>query len=181
MPIFFNEASLQGQFRDEEEFRVILDELLSARLRTPYFKEMRIAYELRDRKVLYSQSFREVVQNWRKKDKRALTMMWLDKGPFIVDDRTPEDDDLFYCLGVEVTDGGLGESARRAKANEDVASVSFPGGKTNFAISPLPVVHGLEEQPMAEYPIKNYWDVKAAVETLRDCGELVRPEQRLGI
>ena len=124
--LFFYEASLQGQFRDEEEFRVVLEKFFSARRRSPCFENMRTTHALADRKVLHSRSFRQVVQSWRGMTITRLVMAWVAKnGPFIENDRTPEEEDLFYCLGVEVTDGGLGEAARRTKASEDVASVSL--------------------------------------------------------
>ena len=172
MLIFFNEASLQGQFRDEEEFRVLLEKLLSARRRSPCFANMRTTHALADRKVLHSRSFRQVVQSWRGMKITRLVMAWVAKnGPFIENDRTPEEEDLFSCLGVEVTDGGLGEAARRTKASEDVASVSLQGGATDFAITPLPVVHGFEDEPIAKYPIENYWDIDVAVKSMLGRGD----------
>jgi hypothetical protein len=84
-------------------------------------------------------------------------------GPFIDEDRLPENEDLFHCFGLEVTDGGLGEAGRRAKAGDAVAAMSFPGGTPDFAQSPLPVVHGFEEEPIATYPVENYWYAEAAV------------------
>lgn len=83
---------------------------------------------------------------------------WFDKhGPFVDDDRLPEPDDYFECMTKDVTDTGLGESARRVKAIEKATSFSFSGGEVNFGRTPLKVIHGLAEAPLGQYDVDNIW------------------------
>lgn len=169
MLFFLNEASLQGQFQDETEFRSFLEALLSARARSPWLAAMRTTPNLADREVFHGRTMRQVVHSWRGQPLARAIFAWVGQnGPFIDEDRMPEDEDLFFCLEVEVTDGGLGEAARRIKALQEVASLSFPGGVPDFSLTPLTVVHGFEDEPIAEYPVENFWNVEDAIETLLD-------------
>lgn len=159
MRYYLNEASLQGQFEDDTAFRNLLDALLSARTRSPLLSAMRTTGALADRPVSGTRNVREVVQSWRGSSTSKAFLAWVGRnGPFIEEDRLPEADDFFHCFGIDVTDGGLGEAARRVKAGEVVASVSFPGGINDFAKSLLEVVQGLEEDPIASYKVDNFWD-----------------------
>lgn len=164
MRFYLNEASVQGQFEDEAEFRKLLEKLLAARARSPVLAGMRTTPALADRPVSHERSVRQVTQGWRGSPTAGALLAWVGRnGPFIHEDRLDEAEDLFHCLGVEVTDGGLGEAARRIKAGELAATVSFPGGEPDFAQSPLPVVHGFEEEPIGDYPVENFWDMDVAV------------------
>ena len=103
-------------------------------------------------------TLRQVVMGWRGSPAAGGPLAWVGKsGPFIEEDRLAEAEDLFMCFGIEVTDGGLGEAARRCKALENVATMSFAGGAPDFACRPLPVVHGFEDDPIASYDVDNYW------------------------
>jgi len=91
---------------------------------------------------------------------RPLVLGWIDRaGPFVDDDRLVEPDDYFECMGCDITDGGLGEAARRLKAVQGAGSFSFEGGAIDFAIAPLLVTHGLVEDPIASYSVENIWEV----------------------
>lgn len=164
MRYYLNEASVQGQFETEAAFRMLIEQLMAARARSPLLAGMRTTPALADRPVLHGRSVRQVVQGWRGSPTAGAILAWVGRnGPFIDDDRLAEEQDLFHCLGIEVTEGGLGEAARRIKAGESAATVSFPGGTPDFARSPLPVVHGFEDEPLAVYPVENYWEIDAAV------------------
>lgn len=164
MRFYLNEASIQGQFEDESDFRPLLEQLLAARARSPVLAGMRTTPALADRPVSHARNVRQVVQGWRGSPTVGALLAWVGRnGPFIEEDRLDEAEDLFHCLGVEVTDGGLGEAGRRVKAGEIAATVSFPGGAPDFAQSPLFVVHGFEDEPIGEYPVENFWDMDAAV------------------
>lgn len=164
MRFYLNEISLQGQFDDETAFRELLEALLAARGRSPLLAAMGTTPTLADRPVSHARTLRQVVQGWRGSPLAGILLAWVGRnGPFIEEDRLPEEQDLFHCFGIEVTDGGLGEAGRRAKAGEAVASMSFPGGLPDFAQSPLPVVHGFEDEPIAIHQVENYWNADAAV------------------
>jgi len=161
---YLNEASLQGQFEDEAAFRPLLEKLLAARARSPVLAGMRTTPGLADRPVSHERSVRQVVQGWRGSPTAGAVLAWVGRnGPFIEDDRLEEAEALFHCRGVEVTDGGLGEAARRTKAGEVAAAMSFPGGDPDFARSPLPIVHGFVDEPIARYLVENFWDADEAV------------------
>lgn len=164
MRFYLNEASMQGQFEDESDFRPLLEQLMAARARSPVLAGIRTTPALADRPVTHDRNLRQVVQGWRGSPTAGALLAWVGRnGPFIDEDRLSEADDLFYCLSVEVTNGGLGEAARRDKAGEAAATVSFPGGASNFAQSPLSVVHGFEEEPLGHYSVENFWDMDAAI------------------
>lgn len=162
---YLNEASLQGQFPDETEFLALLEAILAARSKSPIFRKMGITPCIRERSVSYGRNFREVVQGRGAPHLKKAVLAWVTRdGPFVHDDRLCEDDDLFHCLGLDVTDGGLGEAGRRVKSGEPAAAMSFPGGPKDFAFSPLWVVHGLEEEPIATYEVRNFWEVEKALD-----------------
>lgn len=81
------------------------------------------------------------------------------QGPFTEDDRLAEVDDYYEYRGVDVTDSGLGEAARRTRTNEHVATFSFIGGILPFQLTPLPVDHGLAEERLGRYEVENFWTV----------------------
>lgn len=100
------------------------------------------------------------------RDARVRILQWLSqKGPFIEDDRESELDDLFWYKLFDVTDQGLGESARRIAHGRAARSHSVQGGsQEDFCTKSLRVVHGLLEQPLGEYEVPNTWDTETLVE-----------------
>lgn len=164
MQFYFNEASLQGQFENSNDFLNLMAELFAARARSDYLKGMRTTTQLPERMVSDGRNFRQVVQSWRGTPLASAILAWVGKyGPFIEEDRLPEENDLFQCLGVDVSDGGLGEAGRRAKSLQEIGSYSLPGGERDFATNPLPVIHGFEDEPFAIYPIENFWNADEAL------------------
>lgn len=162
MRFYLNEASIQGQFEDTDHFRTKIEELLAARRRSPLLAAMQTTPSLADRYVSPDRTLRQVVMGWRGSPTASVLLAWVGKtGPFIDEDRLAEPEDLFMCLGIEVTDGGLGEAARRCKALEKAATMSFSGGEPDFACRPLPVVHGFEEEPIASYDVENHWTAES--------------------
>lgn len=165
MRLFLNDASVQGQFEHVDGFRSWIEELMRARARSPIIAQMRTTQGLPERHVSNAITFRNAVLAWGRHPLRTAVMSWVaNQGPFIESDRQAEIDDLFYCREIDVTDGGLGEAARRSKAGEDVASLSIPGGMTDFSGSPLAVLHGFADAPFAEYHIDNYVGVSDLVD-----------------
>lgn len=165
MQLFLNECSIQGQFSNDDEFREAIANLLLARTSSPVFSKMRTSSSLAGRRVSHGRTVRETVSAWKGSPQAQLFLAWVSKyGPFIEEDRTAEEQDLFLCMGVEVTDGGIGEAARRIKALQKAATFSFEGGVPDFAHTPLVVTHGFEDDPVATYEVPNYWQIGTVVE-----------------
>ncbi len=162
MRVLLNDHSLQGQFDDHAQFRETMELLLRARQRSEYLRQMRTTVSFSTRSVSHGYDFRTVASTWRGTPLLTAVLSWVGKhGPFIEDDRQFEEDDLFHYKHVDVTDGGLGEAARREKNQQAAVTFSFQGGEIDFASDPLDVVHGFAEDPFDIYPIKNYWEIRA--------------------
>ena len=103
------------------------------------------------------------------RDTRLQLFEWIGKrGPFIEDDRQIIDEDLFFFDEDEVTDLGLGEAARRIRAELHAATLSPVGNDhPRFAASLLGVVHGFPDDPIAQVSVPNYTEPEPLVEVLR--------------
>lgn len=167
---FVNDSSLQGQFADRSAFRDRLRALITLRTRHPQLKEnLRVSGMLPRSRVDGSATLSEVVFEGHDRDLTRAVMSWFDKaGPFIEDDRAPEEDDYFEYEGLEVTASGLGEAARRTKAGENCATFSFEGGAIDFAVDPLVTDHGLVEDRLGTYAVGNRWDAASLEDDIGD-------------
>ena len=103
------------------------------------------------------------------RDARVQLFAWIANfGPFIEDNRQVIDQDMFFFGKAEVTELGLGEAARRIRANHNAATLSPVGDeRSHFASSPLRVVHGLPDEPIAEVNVPNYTKSEPLAEALR--------------
>src|ERR1051325_9790215 len=103
---YVNDASLQGQFQETTSFEDLLRNLTSARARIDALR--RGLYTTRtfsERHVKPGLTLRETIRGCRERDLRAAVMVWLDRtGPYVDDDRIPEDDDYFECFDRDITD-----------------------------------------------------------------------------
>lgn len=173
---YLNDASLQGQFVDLEQFESGLRDLLGARARVPAIKQnLRSTRSLQEALAGPGVSVRQFLQRCRDRDLRTATFNWLDRtGPFVDDDRLEEQDDYFEYMGLEVTATGLGEATRRTKAGEDCASYSFEGGPIDFAVDPLEVEHGLVEERYGRYSVRNHWRPDVLVEHALGSGPQIK-------
>jgi len=164
---YFNDVSLQGQFPAfaggthnpdaDTPFEGLLRELLGVR---PHIHPLHVTRTLSTRLVSYGVTLRAALQRSRKTDLRRAVLIWLDRtGPFMDDDRREEVDDLFEYCELDVTNSGLGEAARRVKVGESAHTFSVPGGQVSFALSPLPIDHGLREDRLGVVPVSNVWTV----------------------
>lgn len=162
---YVNDRSLQGQFPDPGAFETLLHTLLSALTRNRNLRaDLRITYGLPARLVSFGTTLRAAVQNSRDRDLRAAILSWLDRaGPFMEDDRLFESEDYFEYAGIDITDTGLGEAARRSKARDRVATFSFPGGAVEFGSSPLVVDHGLEGDRLGAMEVENLWTIESLI------------------
>jgi hypothetical protein len=167
MVFYINDASLQGQFATPEVFEDVLRDLINLRKRNQSLAaSLRTTRSLSYARATFGATLRNVVQASRDRTLRIEVLTWLDRtGPFIDDDRLSEADDYFECLGVDVTDGGLGEAARRIKAGENASTFSFEGGALDFADSPLVVEHGLPEERLGSFCVSNIWRIDDLLRT----------------
>lgn len=178
---YINDTSLQDQYPIETEFLQALRLLIEARARFSRVREALYATRtLGLAKVTNGRSVSEVVMRSAGRDLRRQILTWVTaRGPFVEDDRLAESDDYFECLGVDVTDGGAGEAARRFKAGLSVGLYSFMGGPLNFCINPLPVDHGLDGDRLGRYEIGNWWTVQGLAESVRNSEPTVDSWRRL--
>lgn len=157
---YLNEQSLQGQFQSIEDFEALIGQLMEARARNAGLMDsLRIGRLLGERPAVRELAFRQSAVSVGRR-LRPLLLNWIDRaGPFVDDDRLFEAEDYFECMGFDVTNGGLGEAARRLKFAESAGAFSFEGGAIDFAVNPLIVVHGLDEDPIASYSVVNIWRI----------------------
>jgi hypothetical protein len=153
---YVNDASLQGQFSSILHFEPALRELMEVRRTEPAYSSLFVARTLGFQRVVADQTLAHAVQTIGDRDLRLRVLQWVNRrGPFLDDDRLAEQDDLFECLGVDVTNQGLGEAARRIVNGFSAGSWSFVGGPVDFSRNPLEVSHGLTEAPIGIYNVPN--------------------------
>lgn len=159
---YVNEASIQGQFATIEVLTKALSGLLSARAKVPALREgLRVSRRIGECPTVRGATFRECAVRLSDREIKGALLTWIDRsGPFTDDERLAEVDDYFECCGVDVTEQGLGEAARRLKSCGEACSFSFEGGDLNFAISPLEVVHGLPEDVLGVFSVQNFWKIE---------------------
>jgi len=167
---YINDTSLQGQFPNSSDFLQLLEQLLSCRSRLPNLQSaLYITRTITQAQITPNETFRQTISTSNNPELRRLVLQWLDRrGPFIEDDRHIEDDDYFECHGHDVTDNGLGEATRRTKAGMPAVSFSFQSGATDFATDSLPVYHGIPEERIASYDIKNIFEISALETSARN-------------
>lgn len=156
MAWYINDLSLTGQYQDASAFLVNLKRLMRQRQQIPILmRELLCSKSLHTRPVTPTHNFREAVST----DKAFVqpVLAWLTKnGPFWDDIRQSNSEDYFEYAGQDVTDQGLGESARCQLAGKVSCSVSFSDGGFNF--TPVVIVQGLPEEPISVITIENIWD-----------------------
>lgn len=111
------------------------------------------------------------------RDDRNRLFGWTDKqGPFIDDDRQAVEPDAFWFGDDEVTEGGLGEAARRCLSSQPAAAFSPIHQTTSrFAENPLAVIHGLiPDEVIARVQVPNYVDAA----TLAEATQAAEPEPK---
>jgi len=166
MQWYVNDASLQAQFDDSSCFLEVIRTLLRARARVPQLRAALFTTRtLSEMPVRRDLSFRNAILQVNDRDFLRQVLQWVDRsGPFVDDDRHPEQDDYFECLSVDVTNQGLGEAARRTKGGVQAGTFSFPGGSIDFSASPLCVEHGLPENRLGQYLVPNTTTVEELID-----------------
>ena len=159
---YVNDISLQGQFRDINHFIEFMDCLMEYRNRHTALKSaMFLTRSIADQPVTAGLTMRQALQTSKNADIRRAVLFWLDrKGPFVEDDRLDDPEDYFEYGGIDVTNKGLGEATRRAKAKFSSLTFSIPGGNSDFAIPELTVDHGILEDRLGQYRIQNIWKLE---------------------
>jgi len=104
------------------------------------------------------------------RDARNQLFAWIGKmGPFLEDDRQSVENDLFFFGDCDVTDGSLGEAARRIVAVLRAAVFSVVHDRTSrFVADPLRVTHGFHDEPIADVDVPNYCDEQELAGALAD-------------
>lgn len=168
---YVNDVSLQGQFPTDVHFLEEFRGLLRLRARTEILRTgLFSSRNFREKLACPNVRVREVVQRSNDADFRRSVLSWLDRyGPFTEDERLAESEDYFEFGGIDVTDTGLGEAARRTKARQDVETFSFAGGHVAFDLTPLAVDHGVDGDRLGQYQIKNLWTLDQLANSAIDC------------
>lgn len=157
---YVNDASLQGQFPSISSFEPALRELMELRRNEPAYLFVTRTFGFQ--RVVADQTLAHVVQTIADRDLRVRVLQWVNqRGPFLDGDRLAEEDDLFECLGIDVTNQGLGEATRRIVHGFVASAWSFVGGVVDFRHNPLDVSHGLTEAPIRVYNVPNVWTADA--------------------
>lgn len=155
---YVNDASLQGQFPSISHFEPALRELIALRRSEPAYSSLFVSRTFSFQRVIADQTLAHAVQKIADRDLRLRILQWVNqRGPFLDDDRLSEEDDLFECLGIDVTNQGLGEAARRILHGFIAGTWSFAGGAVDFCRNPLEVSHGLTAAPIGVYDVPNVW------------------------
>lgn len=162
MQWYFNDLSLDGQFADPHAFRRAFEPLLDLRLINRKFQKALYcskALSLRPT-VTGGKDLRAAVYAIGDHDFTQKVLFWLTKmGPFWESERQPNDDDYFEYEGMDVTEQGLGEAARRVLVGMPAGVFSLAGSGISFDHSPLRVQQGLSEEPLAPVEVQNQWTV----------------------
>lgn len=187
---FVNEIAFRGRFATSAAFVTAFAELAKKRANSALVRERLIcSRDMITCRVTDEHTVGDAIRGLGRPTQSVL-LSWLAKqGPFLEDDRLAETDDYFEFAGHDVTDLGLGESARRIKASELSGVFSLAGdGEPNCAEDPLAVQHGLSEEVLGNYQVPNIWDldqlehrISAGLETPRSWEDLSnRSQQQFG-
>lgn len=157
MTFLFNDLSLGGQYAQAEDFHRELDELLAVLARVPGLRgRLFSSRSLGNRPVTATQNFQQAVRASNDRDFVRRVLGWIaSAGPFWEDERTDNADDCFYFDGSDVTDQGLGETARRHLAGVRVASFGMLASPHRCDAAALDVLHGLLEAPIGTVNVPN--------------------------
>jgi hypothetical protein len=158
---YINDLSVQGQFAQPANFITSLTDLVKIRIKSPYIRErLFCSRSFSQRFATAEKSCAAIIATFASREQKQLLLSWLTShGPFLDDDRLVDPDDYFEFEGQEVTEQGLGEAARRIRAEFAAGVFSFRDGPINFERDPLHVQHGLSESPLGYIDVPNVWDI----------------------
>ena len=158
---YLNDLSIRGQYANPAAFLNEVEDLMRLRRQVQALKDhLFCSRTLYNQPVTRNADFRVAVQSAPDRNLTRLVLEWVTRsGPFLEEDRQPNQDDYFECAGTDVTDMGLGEAARRLVANEVATSFSFGGG--GFDYQSINICHGLPQAPIGAVFVPNIWDIAA--------------------
>ena len=158
--LHFNDLSIRGQFEDPRLFCEAIRPILEFRARYPRLSQRLFCSRgLSQRLATPRHTVQQAVLASHDRNFISLILRWLGAGPFWDDDRAKNPEDYFHYEGEDVTLQGLGEAARRILLLIDAGSFSLSDGTARFALTPLNVNHGLEEEPLGVVPVPGFWTV----------------------
>ena len=169
MRVLLNELALADAWTSTSSIHRPLTDILQARRRQPVLRDaLYCARGMGGVRTPAGIPLSRAAQDLPR-DTRLQLFEWIAKhGPFIEDDRQIIDEDLFFFGEDDVTDLGLGEAARRIRAELRAATLSPVGSqRSRFSGSPLGVVHGFPDEPIARLSVPNYTESEPLVEVLR--------------
>ena len=161
MTWIFNELSAQGLFNSAENALDGFSEILQLRNSNKLIRQQFLSTrQLQSISVAGTPLYKAVAKS-RPLPLKTLLLAWLSKhGPFWEDARADNPDDYFEFEDEDVTNGGLGEVARRRIVGQCCYAFSFPGVNERFARTPLEVVHGLPQNPISTIQTPNIWSLE---------------------
>jgi hypothetical protein len=167
-----NDLSLTGQFSTPDKFKEVLEPLLRFRFEEPNLKSrLYCSRLLTSRPVTATANAQQAIMATHDRNFIGLALNWLGKsGPFWDDERQFNNEDYYAYQGIDVTDQGLGETARRRQVEIKANSFSFKGSAYGFVDSLLTIQHGLDEQIFGYIEIENYSELaqlKCAFQSLK--------------
>lgn len=160
MRLFLNELSLTG-LADLEALREVLNDLMSARRGSRNLS--RLLYCSRQTGEVEAIHGERLLKSVARlpRDERAALFSWLGKsGPFLDDERTESEQDLYLVSDCEVTDLGPGEAARQRQKGNDGRLLSI--GHDSFNRNPLEIIHGFPDEPLEKVWVPNSWKLDEA-------------------
>ncbi len=158
MELFFNDASLHGQF-DIHGFRRAIGRIMAIRTAgRRHGRELQCHRNVSNALVTRDRRMPEVIQ-FLQKDERSAVQLWLTRtGPFWDDSREHSENDWMECRGELVTGTAVGEAAHAALHGRSSGLVSME--PSNWLSSPLPVdwrSNGIDQATSVE----NFWTVES--------------------
>lgn len=164
-----NDLSISAHFSDTRTLQLAFEPLLRLRFTKPK-SGIRIycSRQIFTRKIDEGRTLKECIESVADRTFRSQVIRWLvNSGPFWDDERTSNDEDLFYFEEFDVTDQGLGEAARRRLAAAEAGAYSFAGAPERFCVDPIPVKQGLPELVLCEVVLPNVTSVDEIPEDQR--------------
>ena len=154
MELFFNDASLHGQF-DIHGFQYAIGRIMAIRqVGRRHGRELQCHRNVSNALVTRDRTMPELIQ-FLPKDQRSAVQLWLTRtGPFWDDSREHSDNDWVECRGDLVTGTAVAEAAHAVLHGRSSCLVSLE--PSNWLSSPLPVEwrsNGLDQAASVE----TYW------------------------